>query len=346
MTRKRSGRVFVQIAAYRDPELGPTLRDCLGQARYARDLRFGICWQRGDDERFPLRRDDARFRVDEVPWRDSQGLGWARSRISRLYEGEEYTLQLDSHHRFARHWDAALFDMVEQTGSPRPIISTYATAYAPNRLRAVETRDRRLYRMVADRFTDAGTILFRPHYVTCSERPMPARFVSGHFFFTVGRHCEDYRYDPGIYFAGDEISLSVRSFTLGYDLYRPGRTLVWHEYTREGRPKHWDDHTTERSLAGDVEAPWHERNSHSVERLGQLLGYGDRGIDLGRTGLGTARTLREYELFAGIDFRNRRLHPYTTAGYDPPNPADPEWQAGLTRDRAGEPTGSFARQAV
>ena len=326
----------MQIASYRDPELGPTIRDCLRRAKYPRDLSFGVCWQRGDRERFPISSSDRRFRIHEVPWRESKGLGWARGRIGAFYEGEEFTLQLDSHHRFARHWDAVLLDMVEKTESLKPLISTYATVYSPSRyrMRALEARDPRLYKMVADEFTSSGTIVFRPHFTVPSARPVPARFVSGHFYFTVGRHCEEYRYDSETYFVGDEISLSLRSFTLGYDLFRPNRTVVWHEYTREGRRKHWDDHTTERKQQGEVELAWHERNSLSLERLGQLLGHHDRGIDLGNLGNGDVRTRRDYELYAGIDFRNRRLHPYTTAGHDPPNPRDPDWEMGFVTHTA------------
>lgn len=324
-------KIFVQIAAYRDPELAPTIRDCLRKAKYPKELTFGICWQRDDRERLPVSAYDTHFRIDEVPWRESHGLGWARRRIGELYDGEEFTLQLDSHHRFVRHWDAYLLEMLEQTGSPKPIISTYATAYRPSRygIRALEARDPRLYKMVADEFTPSGTILFRPHSTRRGVRPMPTRFVSGHFYFTIGRHCEEYRYDSQIYFAGDEISLSLRSFTLGYDLFRPNRAVVWHEYTRKGRRKHWDDHTTERRRGGEVQLAWHERNTRSIQRLDQLLGHQDRGIDLGAMGVGAVRTRREYELYAGIDFKNRRLHPYTTAGHDPPNPSDHEWESRL-----------------
>ena len=35
--------IFVQIAAYRDPELLPTIRDCLQKAKYPKLLSFGIC---------------------------------------------------------------------------------------------------------------------------------------------------------------------------------------------------------------------------------------------------------------------------------------------------------------
>jgi hypothetical protein len=48
------------------------------------------------------------------------------------------------------------------------------------------------YKMVASNITPGGTILFRPHAIEGWESldsPIPARFVSGHFFFTIGKHC-------------------------------------------------------------------------------------------------------------------------------------------------------------
>jgi Glycosyltransferase (GlcNAc) len=42
--------IFVSIAAYRDPELVPTVRDCLATAAHPDQLRFGICWQHGSED--------------------------------------------------------------------------------------------------------------------------------------------------------------------------------------------------------------------------------------------------------------------------------------------------------
>jgi hypothetical protein len=72
-------------------------------------------------------------------------------------------------------------------------------------------------------------------------RPLRARFVCGHFYFTTGLHCVEYRYDPNLYFLGDELSLSVRSWCLGYDLYHPHRQVLYHYYLREGARRPWDD---------------------------------------------------------------------------------------------------------
>lgn len=321
MINKEMDKIFVQIASYRDPELVPTIRDCISKAKYPERLTFGICWQRSETESLAEFASDSRFTVIDKHWSESKGLCWARSLIQKLWKDEKYTLQLDSHHRFLQDWDEELIEMMKLTNSSKPIITAYAGMYRPsdNKLLNIEP-----YKMVASNFTSGGTILFRPHTIPNWETltaPIPARFVSGHFFFTLGIHCKEYKYDPNIYFAGDEISLSIRSFTLGYDLFHPHKTVVWHEYTREGRTKHWDDFTP----ANNVEKPWWEMDNDSKRRLRHMLQEEDNNIDLDEYGLGTVRTHRDYELYAGINFKNRRLHPDTLKGIDPPTNDNSDW---------------------
>ena len=326
-------KIFVQIAAYRDPELLPTIRDCLKKAKHPERLTFGICWQHDEQDSLAEFAKHPAFKVIDYHWADSKGLCWARSLIQELWAGEEFTLQLDSHHRFAKDWDEKLIEMMNQTGSSKPLIGSYAGRYTPtgNKILNVDP-----YAMVADDFTASGTILFRPHSIPNWVQltgPVKARFVSGHFFFTLGIHCREYRYDPNLYFAGDEISLSIRSFTLGYDLYHPHRTLIWHEYTREGRTKHWTDHDAKLVQQKRTELTWHERDVLSKRRLRHMLQEEDNGIDLGVYGLGTVRSHRDYELYAGIDFKNRRLQQEAIDGVAPPCTYVDEatWEAGFVR---------------
>ena len=42
--------IFVQIASYRDPELVPTIKDCIAKAKHPERLTFGVCWQNSPDE--------------------------------------------------------------------------------------------------------------------------------------------------------------------------------------------------------------------------------------------------------------------------------------------------------
>ena len=314
-------KIFVQIASYRDPELIPTIKDCIAKAKYPKRLTFGICWQHSPDDEWDNLdefKDDPTFTIMDVPWNESKGLCWARHHIQKMWKGEEYTMQLDSHHRFLQDWDEVLIEMMSLTGSPKPLLTAYAGMYDPKENKLLNTEP---YKMVPDKFTGGGTILFYPHRIENYEqltKPIPARFVSGHFFFTVGKHCEEYKYDPNIYFAGDEISLSIRSYTLGYDLFHPHYTVVWHEYTREGRTKHWTDFNNETKDAGLVEKPWWEMDGESKRRLRHMLQEEDNDIDLGEYGLGTFRSHFSYEAYAGINFRRRKLHPDAVKGLNPP----------------------------
>jgi len=243
-----------------------------------------------------------------------------------MWKGEQYTMQIDSHHRFLQDWDEKLIEMMELTGSPKPIITSYAGMYDPNEDKLLNEEP---YKMVGSKFTAGGTILFYPHRIENYKeltKPIPARFVSGHFFFTYGIHCEEYKYDPLLYFAGDEISLSIRSFTLGYDLFHPHYTVVWHEYTREGRIKHWDDF--QQKNADKIEKTFGELDDVSKRRLRQMLQEEDNGTDIGEYGLGTVRSHKDYEVYAGIDFGKRILHPNTLKGIDPPTTlaSDETWR--------------------
>jgi len=317
--------IFVQIASYRDPELLPTIRDCIAKAKHPENLTFGICWQRDEYESMEEFANNEKFRILDYHWSKSKGLCWARSEIQKLWRNEKYTLQLDSHHRFLQNWDEEIINMMDMTGSNKPIITSYAGMYRPsdNQLLNIEP-----YKMVASNFTPGGTILFRPHAIEnwqSLKSPIPARFVSGHFFFTLGKHCEEYKYDPNIYFAGDEISLSIRSFTLGYDLFHPHKTLVWHEYTREGRTKHWSDFNKENTEAKIVEKPWWEMDNDSKRRLRHMLQEENNNIDLGIYGLGSIRSHHDYELYAGIHFLNKKLHPLTLKGINPPINDSSDW---------------------
>jgi hypothetical protein len=144
------------------------------------------------------------------------------------------------------------------------------------------------------------------------DSPVPARFYSAHMAFTLGEFSKEVQHNPEYYFHGEEISIAVRAFTHGYDLFHPHRVVIWHEYTRKGRTKQWDDDKT-----------WGDKNSHSHltnRKLFGMDGETQEGHD-GPYGFGTERTLRDYEEYAGLLFSNRAVQQYTLDKNYPPNPS-------------------------
>jgi hypothetical protein len=151
-----------------------------------------------------------------------------------------------------------------------------------------------------------------------------ARTMSGHFYFTYGKFIKEVPYDPDIYFGGytEETTLSVRAFTNGYDFYSPYRMIMWHEYTRNYRVKHWDDH----GVNSETKKTSGQRDVFARNKTRQLFGTEEYGIDMGIYGLGTERSLHDYEVYGGFDFKKCVIQDYTLKVKEPPNPSDWENQ--------------------
>jgi len=173
------GSFFVSIAAYRDPDLFPTIADGLAKARHPERLRFGICWQYGSELTGSEHLSGSQFAVHYVDARLSRGVCWARAEIMKLYDGEDWYLQLDSHHRFTQDWDEKLVEQAELTGSPRPVLSTYAAGFTPDR--EAEAAEH-VTTMEFDCFTEHGVLLPKSAIVPEPRvTPIRARFLSAHF---------------------------------------------------------------------------------------------------------------------------------------------------------------------
>ncbi len=324
---RRSGlqtdTIFVSIASYRDPQLAPTVCDCLKKARHPERLRFAICWQHGDEEVLPGWFAGGQFAVLDVDWRESGGACWARAEIMGLWRGEDWYLQLDSHHRFIQDWDVRLLEQAALSASNKPILSAFPPHFTLD-------GDAALAPLLTafDRFDEDGIPLpigwlfpdWRP-----GLPPRRTRFLSAAFLLAPGSFVKEVPYDPALYFHGEETMLTLRAFTHGYDPFQPCDLLLWHLYARDYRTKHWDDHVLERG----VEIGWGERDARSRERIKRFLAE----PFVGHFGLGSERTFADYEAYAGISFKHRRAQDYTRAGLEPPNPpADPDW-ATHVRDR-------------
>lgn len=318
--------IYVQIASYRDPELKNTLRDLLENAARPEQLRIGVAWQHSPYEEFDditEYKSDSRFRIIDIDYRDAKGPCHARHLLNTHYKNETYTLQLDSHHRFSKDWDVQLIEMLEGLRSDtckKPLLSSYLPSFNPandpaERLEAP-------WIMEFDRFAPEGPVHFLPHTIDDylqRTAPVPARFISAHFIFTDGKFCKEVQYDPTYYFHGEEINLSVRAYMAGYDLFAPHKSIMWHEYTRNNKKKHWDDHST-----------WPELDKLSHAHNRELLGIDNPNSR--KLLNGDVRTLRQYEEYAGLEFSTRRVHKKTIEKQVPPVSLNSEsHDDGLTR---------------
>ena len=309
-------KIFIQVASYRDPQLVPTIESALENAKHPENLVFGIARQYHPDDKFDdlsKYKDDERFRILDIFYLDAKGACWARNQIQQLYKDEEYTLQIDSHMRFAPNWDVEMIKMItdlQDKGHKKPLLTGYVSSFDPDNDPAARIQEP--WRMVFDRFIPEGAVFFLPETIPGWQEltePVTARFYSAHYCFTLGQFAKEVQHDPDYYFHGEEISIAARAYTWGYDLFHSHKTLIWHEYTRKGRTKQWDD-----------DKKWGERNSYCHKKNRALFGMdGEEPMDFGIYGFGPERTLRDYEKYSGLLFSRRAIQQETIDKKYPPN---------------------------
>jgi hypothetical protein len=237
--------IFISIASYKDEELIYTIKDIIYNAEHPNNLRFGICFQDDNIHKLDEYVNDKRFKIINIHYSETKGCCWARSLIQKLYNNETYTLQLDSHHRFVKNWDTLLINMfldLKKDGVDKPLITTYLPSYNPKN----DPQDRVMcpWSIKFDKMIENNIFLFIPDYIMNHNeltKPIKGYFFSGHFSFTTGNFCNEIPYDDNLYFIGEEINISLRSYTYGYEIYYPHILFAWHEYTRSYRTKQWDD---------------------------------------------------------------------------------------------------------
>ena len=324
--------IFVQIASYRDNELLPTIKDCLKNAKWKKNLHFCIAWQHSDKDKWDNLdeyKNDPRFNIIDINYKDAKGVCWARNRLQRYYKGETYTLQLDSHHRFVKNWDEILIKMykdLQAKGHEKPLLTGYLPGYFPKN--DPKGRNIEVWFTTIDRYMPEGPVFVKPEYVSNWREltePIPARFYSGHFAFTTGQFVYEVPHDPDFYFHGEETSISVRAYTHGYDLFHPHIPIIWHEYTREGKSRHWDD-----------DHRFSDMDRFSFRKYKALFGIDEEkreGLDFVGVDLGTKRTVHDFERYAGIDFKGKRIHKHTLEHNPLPLPkqTEEEWESSMVK---------------
>lgn len=308
-------QIFIQIASYRDPQCGPTIRDLLAKAQHPERISFGICLQwRFDDPEETSRcgpeslPDWPRIKIDAVNACSSRGTCWARAKCQQLWNGEGFTLQIDSHMRAEQGWDSALLACWHKTNNTNGIISCYPNGFSLNENGEACKYSRLILPIMGAKEFDAHGIL-RLHGISTfaipdqlPSSPPPNAFVSAGMIFGPARLIEAVPYDPALYFYGEETTYAARLWTSGFDLYNPDRLLLYHLYKTTGHtmPTHWGDHSD-----------WTALDRTSIARATGLL---SSSADLGRYGLGHERSLADYQTWAGVDFIAKTIQPHAIKG--------------------------------
>lgn len=298
--------IFIQIASYRDSELIPTVLDCINKSSNPQRLYFGICAQCDplEDDLEELLFVHSNIKLKSINYNQAKGTCWARSIAQSLYSGQTYSLQIDSHMRFVQDWDIKLIDMWKSLNDDKGILTAYPGKYYPDEPESQWPDEPPtvcgVYRVHKNQFKQRG-YFFRED----EDRILRGVALSAAYIFGLGKSIIDVPYDPNLYFEGEEMSLALRLYTHGYNIYHPNEVFLFHYWLRHGQPRHWTD-------AKD----WNEYQKIAIKRINSLIGLDD--VDLGIYCLGDVRTLEDYKNYSGIDVVNGGIHTSRLESLEPP----------------------------
>jgi hypothetical protein len=293
-------RIFVQIASYRDPECPHTIADLFARAARPERIFVGLCAQDdpGRDAHCKVPEHE-RVRRIEVPAAESRGVCWARSQVQSLWRGEEFTLLTDSHMRFAQGWDEKLIAELGECASEKPLLSCNPPRYdPPDKLEAKPTPSIRGMNPFASDGALRGRTIRLDRF---PDKPLNGAFIACGFVFSKSDLISEVPYDPWLYFSQEEVSLAARMWTHGWDIYSSRQIVLYHHYYDATRPLHWKD--------GDA---WRRIDALAVKRFRHMVGMEQTSdpealVELDKYGLGTRRSIADYEEYSGLHFSRREV---------------------------------------
>jgi hypothetical protein len=296
--------IFIQIPSYHDYEIGRTVRDAIKKSSGNNIINFGlhVSYYKNNDLDIP-NLDNVKVKISEAP--ENLGQGTSRYIANEFYNGEDYYLQIDSHTRFAKNWDESFienYNLYKELGL-KPVLSCYPGSYeyGENGLTSFNESANVSYTDFIEElsFLNNGHI---PHQRAVPNPPenIFTRSVSGGSIFSDGSIAE-IKPNKDMYFWGEEILTAVRLYTHGYDLLLPKKQNLYHLYYDSSKR----EKNQRRQVGEDFPDLIRDIDKKSNYELGRIL---DNSI-IGPDALGSARTLKEYELFAGINFIDKKIVP-------------------------------------
>jgi len=319
--------IFVAIASYRDPECSPTVESIFARAKHPERLRVAIIDQRTNEdpscrppsESLCRRSPDGDLcpyigQIDYMEFASELMVGpvFARHLANRMYRGEYFAMQVDSHVRFTEDWDEDIVDQWNSAGNEMAVLTTYMTNLADKNYDSIRHKSRTLMRSIMCDYEYEWTGIMRhikfnlqPQFSSKVEgSPQLHPFWAAGFSFGRGHFVVSIPYDHYLpfVFQGEEILQTIPGFTYGYDFYAPMRNVAFHMYAmnenkeaRENIPKFTEN---EYFFGKEVK-------SHAYSRLIGISGTRDRPKDYfhleeERYGLGQVRSREQFFDIVGI----------------------------------------------
>ena len=169
----------------------------------------------------------------------SIGPVFARHLGHRQYRGEYYATQSDAHVTFTQDWDADIIQQMEATHNEMAVMTTYLTDVQGSINEETGQSLRNTRPIMCNTYYEGGQQGMHLRHGSQPERvpsihgtPQLQPWWAAGYSFSRGHFIVNVPYDPlqPMIFQGEEMSVGIRGFTVGYDYYAPERSVCFHHY--------------------------------------------------------------------------------------------------------------------
>ena len=316
MHSKIPDAIFVSVASYREAECKDTVYDMFEKASRPQLLFVGVVQQNKEGEKAEdcfdrcqlcaEKKRSGHIRVKNFSHLEARGPTFARYECSKLWRGEEYYMQIDSHLKFEPGWDEVLRDQAKQTNDPKYAIGAYPPTEA--QMKKMRQGDfKTMITMCPDKFDSYGLPTIKAQVISNKGRnkPLETGLLSAGLMFFPGEALYEVPYDPYLsyLFFGEETLHSARLWTAGYNIYAPTKAFCVHHYGRKGAPRFWSDQPNAQAC-----------KKKAIQRAKYLLGGTDKNavhpdyfLDIDKYGMGNKRSLQAYFDHVGINMKQKKI---------------------------------------
>jgi len=310
--------IFIGIASYRDPLCNVAVLTAFERAKHPERIILGIVEQNSDGDVKCLRTEKPcdkdstqtickyidQIRLKEIDARTATGPTFGRYHADLLYNDEYFALQVDAHMTFINNWDEIAIKQWSALENDMAVLTTYPSEVT----KSVNTEGDSIVKTAPIicntqmggngmfKHDAAGEIRFP---VGFRDVPLATPFFGAGIAFSRGHRIIRVPYDGRLpmVFDGEEMSMGVRLWTSGYDLYAPNNSFSFHPYGRKKRPPtFWEN----QGRNPGVREKAHRRIRHI---FGQSY-TGDVDLtEIEKYGLGKKRKLETYSTIFGVNFQ-------------------------------------------
>jgi hypothetical protein len=297
-------KIFISLAAYRDPDLINTVKSFYNNAENKERLFFSLVSHEDVENIFDfgfIPKNQISYQKIDYRLADGacSGRHLANSLLSKKYK---YFLHTDSHSRAKKNWDSLLVSeylRCSKKWGDEYIFTKYPHGFTidwgTNGIGAdkINLDNESAHKVVPVWDEIESVYLLRWQDIEDLEYGDRVYGFAANFAFGSVLAFMKAPYDPYLYFLGEEISLGLRLSAKGVNLVAPTINAIWTNYDRDNgkRNFHWIDNKI-----------WGLRDKSARIRLNQLF----HGEDLGVYGLqDNMKEYRKLQSEMGLDFESK-----------------------------------------